>query len=144
MSDRFTLRSRYFGGYLLAIVYDDLAAMRRAAERYNYGDLSQALGCWTPAPWRYRFNEDGSEVDTTYRPFAGVLRLARDHITTEIVAHELVHAAATLYRRKISRSVGLGDECGESEEALAYIVGDLLAQVSTVLADRDLWSASCG
>lgn len=142
MIARFNLRAA--GGYLLVVVYPDPAAMRVAGVRYNGGDLSQAAGCWTPAPRRFRYDAAGAEVETTHLPFAGVLRLAHPHVTTEVVVHELVHAAASIYRRLLAPAADLGDDCGAPEENFAYLVGGLAAQASTALADRDLWSDPCG
>lgn len=46
-------------------------------------------------------------------------------VTSEIVAHELVHAAVAVYRMNVRGDVRLGEDCGEREEQLAYIYGEL-------------------
>jgi hypothetical protein len=62
--------------------------------------------------------------DQTY---AGLLRLAEGHITPEIVAHELLHAACTVYRMRVCSDIRLGTGARGREEALAYIYGELFA-----------------
>lgn len=60
-------------------------------------------------------------------PYAGVLRLAASAVTAEIVAHELVHAALTIYRMNVHPNVHLGIGCYRREEQFAYIYGELYA-----------------
>jgi hypothetical protein len=55
---------------------------------------------------------------------------------TEIVAHELVHAAATIYRIAVAHTINLGAGRGkahEHEEDFAYIYGELAADMQSKL-----------
>lgn len=79
-----------------------------------------------PAPTRERY--DGKQW-LKYWPanYAGIMRLCRGWVTSEIVAHELMHAACTIYRMSVCGHVRLEDDCGRREEQLAYIYGQLFA-----------------
>lgn len=88
-----------------------------AAYRLRPGeDFSECYGCLHPVP-------DPAPVNG----FAGTLRLAAGYLKSEIVAHELVHAALVVYRLNLRPDVRLGTGCGRREEDLAYIYGELFA-----------------
>jgi hypothetical protein len=109
----------------LVRVHDNLDELRRAASAYHPDvDFSQCWGCCHAAVW---LDQDGKLVRYGHRGYAGVLRFAADHLTGEVVAHELVHAAVATYRMNIAQDVRLGRGVGEREEQLAYIYGELYA-----------------
>jgi hypothetical protein len=67
--------------------------------------------------------------------YAGLIRLADEYATPEIVAHELLHAAVVVYRMNVRPDVRLGFGCHGREEQLAYIYGELFASF------QDCWYA---
>lgn len=67
------------------------------------------------------------------------MRLSRDALTTEIIVHECVHAAAAIYRMDVNTVMQLGDACNPQEETLAYIVGDLTKSVVNALHGAGAW-----
>ena len=111
-------------------IHPDADSLRRAGHRHRpdngRGWWDECYGCFQPA--RYEQDTTG---DVHYPPngYAGVLRLSRPDLTAEIAAHELVHAAATIYRMNVTRTIRLGDgHTGfEREEDFAYIYGELYA-----------------
>ena len=73
-----------------------------------------------------------------------VIHLQRGWVTSEVVVHELVHAAAVIWRRDIANDVRLGtaSRSMEREEWFAYMVGELSAKAADALGPRGLWTVS--
>lgn len=76
----------------------------------------------------------------------GVILLNRPHLSTNVVSHEVVHAAMTYYRetgRPLRtdrwRPSNFGPACGPREERFAYIYGSLLRNMTNKLYDKGLW-----
>lgn len=134
---------KFYGGprrYLQVFVHPDPEHLQRAARRYTGSSFKGTLGCCHPAPVRLRYDADGTAVERPYAHWAGMVRLSQGHITTEIVAHEMTHAALVIYRMDVKPDVRLGNDCRMREETLAYIVGDLIASATNALYQRGLWS----
>lgn len=109
-------------------IHDTVEDLRAAAHRFrpHHGRdwWAECEGCFHPAPIRVTAS---GEVKESANGYAGTLRLAVTHVTSEIVAHELVHAALCVYRMNVKADVRLGTGCGQREEDLAYICGELYA-----------------
>jgi hypothetical protein len=100
-----------------ARIHADAQQLRLAAGRLRPGeDFSECYGCLHPVP-------DPAPANG----LAGTLRLAASYLQSEVIAHELVHAALVVYRLNIRPDVRLGTGCGQREEDLAYIYGELFA-----------------
>ena len=133
-----------YGGprrYFHVFIHDDEDQMRAAAVAYNGWPVDDAEAVCQPAPSRQRLADDGEtweQVEPDH--FGGILRFVQGNVTTEIVAHELTHAALVVYRMDINPDVRLGNGCRLREEHLAYITGDLIGAASTVLHDAGVWS----
>jgi hypothetical protein len=127
-----TTKHEWWGGpkrYIRIVVHETTPALQRAAARYRGTDFSNAAGCFHPAPERERFH-NGEWTSVTDPHWAGVLRVSKEWLDTEVVIHECLHAALAIYRMDVSTFVRLENGCGEREETLAYIAGDLTANVS--------------
>lgn len=125
--------------WLRVVVHPNLADMRRVAERARPGeDHSEAAGMFQPTGWTFRVEADGS-TRRTGNGYLGTLRLSADRVSTEIVAHECVHAASHLYRVLHEANVDLGDICGPDEEHFAHHLGSLVAHVTSALHDMKVW-----
>jgi hypothetical protein len=126
--------------WLRVVIHSDLVDMRRLAKRaHPRADHSESVAMFQPSGWTFRVESDGS----TWRSgngYLGTMRLCVDRVTTEIVAHECVHAAAHLYRVLHEANVDLGDICGEDEEHFAHHLGSLVAHVSSALHDMNAWA----
>lgn len=120
------------------MIHDSPAELQEAARRYGR-PVDEALACCHPAPMIERL-VDGEWVRSNPPTWAGVVRLCHPHITTAIVAHEMIHAALVIYRMDVCDDVRLGNGCGDREETLAHIAGDLIGAASTMLHDAGLWS----
>lgn len=138
-----TTRHTEWGGrcrYIRIVIHPTHQALREAASRFNGDDYSNAAGCFHPAPERFRIDKDGSETRVTDPHWAGTMRLTLKEIDSEIVTHECVHAGLAIYRMDVCTDVrlGTGDNL-RREEQLAYIIGDLTAQVSNALWRLEVW-----
>lgn len=120
------------------MIHDSQSELQAAAERYGRPVGEGCLGCCHPAPMTERY-VDVEWVRSNPTSWAGVIRLCQPHITTPIVAHEMAHAALAIYRMDVCADVRLGNGCGDREETLAHITGDLIGGVSTVLHDAGIW-----
>jgi hypothetical protein len=111
-------------------IHPDAEHLERAAYRTSPARgrdwWTGSRGCFHTA--RFKGGEDGWPI---WPPsgYAGILRLALGWITEEIVAHELVHAALQVYRMNVKADVRLSNGCGQREEQLAYIYGELAADM---------------
>ena len=121
--------------YIAIVIHDDLESMRKAAKRHSPDqNFDGSLAVYNPQPKKERFIKvDGIWENGKHRSFAGTIRLAKDYVHTEIVTHEAVHAACDIYRRHVHNQVHLGAECNYREEALAYISGELIANIYKTL-----------
>jgi hypothetical protein len=125
--------------WLQVKVYDDVELLRRAAARYSWqsvAEYAQAVGCVQQTPERWLVDADGKDQGPLWpaNGLAGVVRLSADHLTTEVIHHETLHAAAVVYRMNVARAIYLGTgEDMENEEKFAYIHGQLAADMDTHL-----------
>lgn len=133
-----TDRHYMWGGprqYIRILIHDTTKELQKAASRFRpYEDWSSAGGVFHSPDIRETYFEETDEWKTTSDPhYAGMIRFSRDYLNTEVVAHEAAHAAIFIYRRDLDENVTLGDEVGEKEENLCYIIGDVTASVNTAL-----------
>lgn len=94
---------------------DSVACVQRVASAHSAEDTEQLHPIWP---------DDG---------FAGVVRLEQHHLYTSIIYHEIVHAAAIVYRMDVSPIILLGGGLDDltNEEAFAYIYGELAADMDS-------------
>lgn len=110
-------------------IYDDVLDMRAAAERYkpNQAGWEGVMGCCQPVRFGEMFIKGKWVMMMPPNKLGGVIRLVSP-FTYEQACHELGHAALATYRQAVSRSVRLERDCGPSEEAFCYILGELSDQ----------------
>lgn len=117
-------------------IHPDLGDLRDAATRRSpWHDFRDAVGVCQPT--QYAQNSLTGEYRYPLGGYAGIIRFAEGHITSEIVAHELLHAAVAVYRMNRHRDVRLGLNCAGREETLAYIYGELYAALVELLDDQE-------
>lgn len=96
-------------------LYDTLDEMRAAGEAYNGEPVPNALGLC-----QARQDEHGN-------PFAVLIRISAEYLGTAMIAHELHHAATTIYRMDM---VNEGDLASQHlthwNEPMAHLHSDLL------------------
>lgn len=131
--------------WISLVVHDDLADLRAAARRLRPGnDFADTGGVFQPTVARTRYDKDGT-WEVGGNGLVGTMRLAVENVSTEIVAHECAHAALEVYRRYWRDDFTVppvgNDERAEvdDEEEFCYILGSLVAEVSSVLRQTKVW-----
>lgn len=135
--------------YIRVIIHPDTEHLRREAERYGReghardGDVIEpdTIALFQPSKFRAVIGSDRRTWIDTSTSFAGMLRLSRDHLTPDILAHEAIHAAAHITRLHNWHAHGggrlsLGDgDSGDAEESFAYLAGGITAVISNRVWD---------
>lgn len=115
------------------VVHPTLVGMRAAARSWRWGLTDDDEDLWArtvavtqPIGWVTDPALTGLRVYPA-SGYAGVLRFAAGHVTPEVVAHEVGHAAVAVYRMNCSLEVRLGQQAGPREETLVSLFGELFA-----------------
>jgi hypothetical protein len=149
---KFKLKIAHTDYWFWVHVHDDLKAMRTAAARHDDkagaprkvpgagigGDYyARALGV-THRFTRVTHDKAGEQQDYAN---IGIIQLAAGHITTEIVAHELIHAVMWAYRLKYnSGHLGRMWTSLQREERMAHMYGMTFREVTRILHKKGFWS----
>lgn len=142
ISEQWTIRCTQGGKRWFSVkVYDTQEAMHAAAHKLKplegFGTFDgRLLGLVQPVPAFY--HDSDTEFQDPRWPrngMAGTIRLSANHLWTEVIYHELVHAACQVYRMNFAREINLGPgwEDLSDEENFAYIYGQLAADMATAL-----------
>lgn len=115
------------------MVYDKKLDMQAAAQRHaenvgeiHDGDYHAKAGAVAHSFEKIRIDENGSEV---LLPDAGIIRLQKRNLGSEVVTHEVTHLAWNIYRTDCEEKLGSPSKDIENEEILCYLVGDLARKV---------------
>lgn len=126
--------------YITVVLHPDVEHLRRAASRRAPGQAWVGVdGCFQPCPFRQRYDRRAHQWIDTTPAHAGVMRLHPGRLDAEIISHEATHAALHIWRLhqwgqdSDSYRADLGDDCGPDEEAFAYLLGGLVANLSTLI-----------
>lgn len=141
VTETWTIASEHLGRRWWRVqVHDSMATMRDAAYRlhpwHGRAIWNTAAACCQGVDERYSSKDDFTAPQWPPNRYAGLIRLVDDYLYPEVIWHEVLHAACSTYRMNVARSVELGDECGEREEDLAYIYGQLAADMDSALRNR--------
>jgi len=112
-------------------VYDSVEAMRRAARDFNGSDCASALG--VTQAWA---DEEG-------RATAVVVRLARGHLGTQVVTHEMHHASTALYGAAVGNRVSRAAHLNHYNEAFAHLFSDLCHGLVSRLYALGFYGTGC-
>ncbi len=132
--------------YIRVIVHPTTEHLRDAAHAYDRRRLGSAkprtfwgdaAGAFQPTPMRARYDRHRRMwVDTT-PPFAGIIRLSREEVTPEIVAHESTHAAIYIARLHNWSQPGHDGSLSftdmPAEERFCYLLGALIPAVQSIV-----------
>lgn len=124
MADRIRVQSTVLGfpAVVDVQIYPDLDTMRAAAQRYAPAEDGFANAYAVTQAW-YRTNPDGT------RQVRPIIRLARTHLWTEIVAHEMHHATTGIYGGTLPPGTPATDVLTHHNEDFAWLHGALLARL---------------
>lgn len=134
--ERFTVSSRATGRRRTAVVfiYDTAEQMRTAATAFNgnpHSDSEAVTQAWDARPGH------GDSLPAAMT----LIRLHRGRINTEIVAHEVTHAAMAMYRvDQVLPFSRARVHFHNANEPFAYLLGELLARACNEIHRRGAWT----
>lgn len=143
---RFKIKAERSKLFFWVYMYPDLETLRAEAnahnemigssERFDHG-VHGLVNSYE----RIGISED-PEIQETMHPNIGIVRLSARNATTEIVAHELIHAALWLYRKHYKRQAHFGVGCNDREEDFAYLHGELFRDMTNKMYKYGFWGQS--
>lgn len=93
---------------------------------------------------RYKRDKNGK---LRLSPCMGEINLCKEHLTYEVIYHEVLHAALAWARRVggILAPIANPDEAhvSDAEERLCYACSNMIAQLAAVLHGRGYWETIC-
>jgi len=98
-------------------VYDTVEQMRAAGKRYNGNDNPDAYGLTQAC---YSGERDWVEV---------IVRLARGHLGTEVISHEMHHAATAIYGTTVPKHISAWSHFTHHNEPYAHLYSQLLRRL---------------
>ena len=130
MSDLIRVSSRALGVKRRVIIriYGSLDDMRRAAKNFNGNDHTDSAAVTQ------------TYCDTEGRITVPVIRLTPAYLTTQIVGHELHHAACAIYGSTL-RDESVSDVLTHHNEPFAHLYSDLLRATVCALYRRGDWGS---
>lgn len=128
MAELIRLSSRALGEKVRVrvYIYDTLDEMRAAGTRFNGNEHSDAAGLTQAYA-----NRD----DTSCLP---IIRLARTHLDSTYVSHEMHHAATALWGAHV-RATGCDAGLTHYNEEFAYLFSDLYGRLIAALWARGIY-----
>jgi hypothetical protein len=143
---KFKLKIERTDYWFWVLVYSDLESLRADANKHDqaWGVIQQQKGGGEGAGFynqtlgithRFERIKDGQLY-----PNIGIIRLAKPHIGTEIISHELLHAVAWAYRLKFNHG-NLGRKYGSlwREEFFCYMYGGTFRKLNLLLYKKGIW-----
>lgn len=114
-------------------VYDDLEAMRAAADAYARRTGTSPPGQFGDAhgvTHAFQVMTIGPEGEVTNQSeLAAIVRLWRQRLGTGVVTHEAAHAAAAIYEQDWLPEHGAMHDGIDNEEVYCYLLGDLASRI---------------
>lgn len=145
MTEKFQIRAKGYNFYFNVHVYDKIHIMRRYALNYsrrtgNGEDVADIHGIVHPYT-KLKVGPKGGKTTERHSLDIGIIRLTKTHLSTFVVAHEVMHAAMHLYRTKNKKRVNadFGGENSDNEESFANIYASLFRDMTIKLYDHKLW-----
>lgn len=148
---RFKIKSVDSNLWYWVIVYPDLKELIKAANKHDKkcgtSPDNEGVAGLCHSFTRESFDDKGAFVKRHEN--IGIIRLAKDRLTTEIVSHEVIHAAFWTYRLEFGterewegsiENADFGNGCGESEERLAYLYGQYFTVMTRKLYKYGFWN----
>jgi len=125
-------------------VYDELSALRRAADAWTFrhgleqpGHFGSAMGVCHAFDSVFVPDDGGEEIRGEA---AALIRLWRGALGTGVVVHEVTHAASAIYQQDWEPDHGAVSDGMDNEEVLCYLVGDLTRRIVDRLYHYDMYS----
>lgn len=146
---RFKIRTRdkrLSNFWFWVYIHDSIKEMRdietqyRKEEKLDFEDYSDCYGLCHPYERSAGLITEGKKKGQhRLHPNIGYVRLSKDYLSTEIVCHEILHAALWMYRCNFSRNANFGNECSQKEEDICHLYGQLFTFTTKRLHELGLW-----
>lgn len=126
-------------------IHDSQAELIAAANRMNvqrrtfFKEPKDTLACFQPSALHYPWTDGHLSEKPVPEGYVGTMRFTTERLDAEIMAHESLHCAMAIYRRRFSEDVQLGEDCGPREEELAHILGRVVENVTDSLYKLGVW-----
>lgn len=147
----FKVKNRMNKSWVRVLVYDDVQQMRKESDDYDEklghardnGDIAGLSYHYC----REQFDEKGKQIGR--KNDIGIIRLCKKYLSTEVVAHELLHAALWNYRLNYGtehefegsiENACFGQGCNDDEETLCHLYGQMFRDMTRKLYKKGLWA----
>ena len=141
MNPSFKIKPRNSELYFNVYVHEDLKTLRREANKFDEEngqppENDDIYGVCHPYE-RIKIVDD-EEVRLNN---VGILRFSREHLSSEIVAHETLHAAFWIYRLEYAtdHNANFKDTCNQDEENFVHLYGQLFRSINGKLHKHGFW-----
>lgn len=123
-------------------IHGSIKELRKSANRYSdyIGEKGASYGdalAVTHTFQRVKISPDGKEEQSL---LVGLVRFSSKNISTQIVCHEVIHAALHQYRLTKNMVADFGEGCNEEEEDFAHIYDSLFRDMVKKLYKHKLWN----
>ncbi len=147
----FKIYNRINDSITRVLVYDDIKELRKAADRYDKkhgGDKPNKDILGVSHHFCSETFEEGTDKLVGRKRVIGIIRLSKKHCTTEIVSHELLHTALWNFRLNNGithesdgsiENACFGSTCGDDEETLCHLYGQLFRDITRKLYKHGIW-----
>jgi hypothetical protein len=135
---KFKIKSQATDFFFYVVIYDDIDSMRkdivwfdRLTGKKEPDPEKDVLGVCQPFI-KIRVLANGEEANLKN---IGIIRLCKDFIGTEIISHEILHAAIWQYRIEYGterpdgsiENADFGNNCSQDEENFCHLYGQLFS-----------------
>lgn len=118
--------------WVRVVIYDTLAELQAAGQAYNGEDLSGAAGLTQ------------SWGDAEGRSLGIIVRLARGRLGTQVVSHEIHHAATAIYGSTVGDRISRQAHLNHYNEPFAHLYSDLLSRLVDRLYELGYYGGNDG
>ena len=118
--------------YVRVVIYDTLAEMQAAGQAYNGNDQTGVAGLTQ------------SWGDAQGRSFGIIVRLARGRLGSQVVSHELHHAATAIYGSTLGDRISRQAHLNHYNEPFAHLYSDLFSRLVDRLYELGYYGGNDG
>lgn len=137
---RFKLKSSQSKFWFWVYIYKTQKELQEAANQFSrQGGQEEEPQAMLGIVHNYkRYWIEEGKPDTLHENI-GIIRLTEEDMATEVVAHEIIHAAFGNYRAEHKTKANFGTETSDKEEDFAYLYGKLFRAMTRKLYKHKYW-----
>ncbi len=114
------------------MIYDTLVELQAAGQAYNGNDQTGVAGLTQ------------SWGDAQGRSLGIIVRLARGRLSTQVVSHEIHHAATAIYGSTVGDRISRQAHLNHYNEPFAHLYSDLLSRLVNRLYELGYYGGNDG